>query len=186
MATPPNQDSIKNWFLTGSPGIGKTTVVHELVHQLKDRNYLAGGILSPEIREEGKRSGFVIRDIMTGREETMAHKDSESTMLVGSYKVLAQNVDAVCGEAFPYAFQHADVILVDEVGPMELFSQGFKHFMKQTLKQPQPLVAVIHPKAKRGFVQNLLRAPNSASYTVTTENRDTLPDQLFDQIKKII
>lgn len=186
MAAATNQGSIKNWFLTGSPGVGKTTVVHELVNQLKDGSFLPGGILSPEIREHGKRSGFTIQDLMTGREETMAHKEADSTMVVGSYKVLAQRVDAVCGEAFPYAFQHADVIVVDEVGPMELFSQGFKHFLKQTIQQTQPLVGVINPKANRGFVRTLLRSANSTSYEVTTENREALPGLLFEQLTKIV
>lgn len=186
MATATNQGSIKNWFLTGSPGVGKTTVVNELVNQLKGASFLPGGILSPEIREDGKRLGFTIQDLMSGREETMAHKEADSTMVVGSYKVLAQQVDAVCGEAFPYAFQNADVIVVDEVGPMELFSQGFKHFLKQTMQQTQPLVAVIHPKANKGFVRSLLKSSNSTSYEVTTENREALPGLLFEQLEKMI
>lgn len=186
MSTATNQGSVKNWFLTGSPGVGKTTVLHELVNKLKSGNFLPGGILSPEIREHEKRLGFTIKDLMTGREETMAHKEADSTMLVGSYKVLAQQVDAVCGEAFPYAFQHADVIVVDEVGPMELFSQGFKHFLKQTIQQKQPLVAVIHPKANKGFVRTLLRSTNSTFYKVTPENRETLPGLLFEQLTKVM
>jgi nucleoside-triphosphatase len=177
-----NTNLVENWILSGKPGIGKTTIIHALAAYLTQAGYKVGGIVSPELTENGKRTGFNIRDLTTGREETMAHTTAESPMRVGGYRVLAHNIDAVCGEAFPFAFQYAQVILVDEIGPMELFSQGFKHYVKQTFQQPQPVVAVVHTKANQKFIRGLLKTKASSSWNVSHENRDLIPRQLFQHL----
>lgn len=175
-----------NWFLTGQPGIGKSTIVHQVATWLKEAGYQPGGLVSPEIRDGKSRAGFHVQDLLTGRTEVMAHKQGQSPMRVGQYSVMAQNIDAICSEAFPYAFQQADVILVDEIGPMELYSQGFKHFVKQAVEQPVPLLAVIHQKARASFIRDLKKQSQAEPWQVTEANRDNLPSAIFDRFRKAL
>src|SRR5712692_602773 len=51
---PPN---IKNFLLTGRPGIGKTTVAEAIIREFEED---AGGFVTGEIRESGTRKGFRI------------------------------------------------------------------------------------------------------------------------------
>lgn len=173
-----------NWFLTGQPGIGKTTVVNKIANLLTKSGLKVGGIISPEIKANGERKGFTIQDLLTGRWEIMAHVDSDSTMKVGRYRVMTHTIDAVCSEAFPYAFQNADAMIIDEVGPMELYSQGFKHYTKQALDQPMPVLTVIHQKARASFVQTLRQRAHVNYLKVTEDNRDTLPKEIFEQFQR--
>ena len=63
----------KNILLTGSPGIGKTTVIKKVIAELNPA--LVGGFWSTEIRRGSKRIGFAIKTI-DGEEGILAHKDS--------------------------------------------------------------------------------------------------------------
>ena len=175
-----------NWFLTGQPGVGKSTIIYQLANQLEAEGLRPGGLVSPEIRDSGSRAGFHVRDLLTGRTEVMAHKQGESPMRVGQYKVMAHNIDAICSEAFPYAFQQADVILVDEIGPMELYSQGFKHFVKQAVEQPVPLLAAIHQKARASFIRELKKQSRAEPWQVTETNRDELPSAILDEFRNVL
>jgi len=50
-------------FLTGQPGIGKTSVLIKVLDALKTRGYKVGGMVSREIREGRVRVGFEIVDL---------------------------------------------------------------------------------------------------------------------------
>jgi len=54
-----------NIFITGKPGVGKTSLVMEIIKELK---LDAGGIIAPEIRNK-EREGFKIVDLSTGEEK---------------------------------------------------------------------------------------------------------------------
>jgi len=50
----------KIFFLTGRPGIGKTTVLLRIVEKLKKEGLKVDGLISREVREDGARVGFKI------------------------------------------------------------------------------------------------------------------------------
>lgn len=73
-----------NLWLTGRPGVGKTTVITRLVEQLADRRI--AGFYTEEIREDGRRQGF---RAATFSSETivLGHVEIQSRQRVGRYGV---------------------------------------------------------------------------------------------------
>jgi len=63
---------VTNILLTGPPGVGKTTILEEIKNRIKEKEYSIGGIYCPEIRENGRRTGFNIIDISSGRKGILA------------------------------------------------------------------------------------------------------------------
>ena len=47
-------------FITGMPGVGKTTLALKIAEGLKDLGYKVGGFITKEIRKNGRRVGFKI------------------------------------------------------------------------------------------------------------------------------
>ncbi len=72
-----------NILLTGDPGSGKSTLVQELIREM--RGFRLAGIITPEIREGRKRSGFKIIDLVSGEEETLASVRFQEGPRVGRY-----------------------------------------------------------------------------------------------------
>ena len=122
-------------LITGSPGVGKTTVLMKTVGILQEKGIQVGGMISREVRESGTRVGFEIQDLSNERRGWLAH-------------VNLQNLNNIGVQAILEAIENCDVIAVDELGPMELFSKKFKTAVKKALASPKPVVAVVHWKAK--------------------------------------
>ena len=73
--------------ITGRPGVGKSTVVRRLIERVAEKaEKKVGGMLTAEMREQGKRTGFVVEDISTGEKGILAHI-REKGPKVGKYGV---------------------------------------------------------------------------------------------------
>ena len=83
--------------------------------------------------------------------------------------------------------ENYDVVAVDEVGTMELFSAKFKEAVRKALKSRKPVLAVVHWKAKDKLISEAKSREDSETFTVTQENRNKLPETItqktFDLLK---
>jgi nucleoside-triphosphatase len=165
-------------LLTGNPGVGKTTVLTKTVDALKDSGVSVGGMLSREVREGNTRVGFEILDLTSSKHGWLAHVNQKSGPHVGKYRVNLQELDEVGAKAIGRAQEKCAVVVIDEIGPMELFSQKFKHAVAQALESKKLILAVVHLKAKDPLITLVKQREDSETYTVTLINRDDLPEQL--------
>ncbi len=129
-----------NIFVTGAPGCGKSTLIQQLKQQMENRSI--AGIVTPELRKNGTRHGFKLVDIATGEEAVLASRDI-SPAVIGRYGVNLASIDHIVN-LFLRSAEQADVILLDEIGPMELRSLRFKEAVRQVLEMEQPVVATLH------------------------------------------
>jgi nucleoside-triphosphatase THEP1 len=136
---------------------------------LREMSYSVGGISTPEIRRNGRRVGFLVVDIATGRRDVLASTDINTAYRVGKYGINLLGFESVALPAIDYAEDCCDVICIDEIGRMELFSEPFKTKVEGLLRGPKPLVAVLHRNYAReyGVFGDL--------YHVSHENREVLP-----------
>ena len=172
-----------NLLLTGSPRSGKTTVIRRVHECLEANGHRVGGVYSPEIRVDGDRVGFEIVDVMTDEGRVMAHVDRANGPRVGKYRVHVANVDAVSTAAFPAAFEEAAVLLVDEIPPMEMYSDAFVRLVRRALDTDLPVVAAIHGRSTAGFMGEIKNRADTKLLTVTPDNRDDLPATVSERIR---
>ena len=170
-------------LLTGTPGVGKTTVMVKTVDGLKERGVCVGGMISREAREGGARVGFEILDLNTGKDGWLAHMNQKTGPRVAKYRVNMAGLDGVGAQAITNAMGRCNVIAIDEVGPMELFSSKFKTAVRKALESPVLVIAVVHWKADDWLISWAKRREDAETFTVTLENRDALPKLL---VKKAV
>lgn len=171
-----------NYLLTGAPRSGKTTVVERVLDRIEDRGFTIGGVYSPEIRVEGDRVGFEIVDALTGESAVMAHRDFDAGPRVGSYRVDVGNVDAVAGTAVSEGLDVADLLVVDEIAPMEVESEVFVREVRRALDADLPVVGVVHQRSTSGFIGEVKTRADTEVLEVTRANRDSLPDRLAGRL----
>ena len=131
--------------LTGRPGIGKTTIIKAVAESLGER---AGGFYTEEIRGPGGRKGFRLVTL-DGRETVMAHVNlrGQGRPRVGRYGVDARAVEQVGVAALRRAMQKDQIVVVDEIGKMELFCGPFKEAVLQAVGGPHTVVATVMVKS---------------------------------------
>lgn len=171
-----------NFLVTGSPGSGKTSVIKKTVELLQGRGLKAGGIYCPEIRQGGTRVGFKIIDIMTGEERVLAHVSQPDGPQVSKYRVNLKSVDELSGAAVVRALEEADFVVIDEIAPMEIYSDGFKRAVQSALDSPKPLLAAIHQRTTSGFIGAVKARPDVKILEVTPMARTGLPEQLAELV----
>lgn len=172
-------------FLVGDPGVGKTTALMKAVNILKAKGLTVGGVVSREARSGRSRVGFKIIDLGTGVVGTLASIDQPAGPRVGRYRVNLRDVAEVGAKAILRAIESADVVVCDEVGPMELFSPDFRRAVKALLDSDKPVLGVVHKWYRDPMVSDLKSLPNVEVVEVTYENRDDLPGELAERILKI-
>jgi len=171
-------------LLTGSPGVGKTTVLLTVVEALKAKGYSVGGMLSREIRSCGARVGFEILDLSSGRHGWLAHVDQKSGPQVGKYRVNLEDLNGIGAEAIVRAVENFDVVAIDEIGPMELFSEKFKEAVKRAVKSGKPVVGVVHWKAQDKLIDEVKARDDTEVIVVLVENRAELHKIVLERAVK--
>ena len=170
---------MKHVFLvTGPPGIGKTTLLLETVNLLKKRGFKVGGMLSHEVRENGNRIGFEIVDLGSEKRGCLAHVNQQTGPQVGKYRVNMKDLENIGAEAIAAAVSKCEIVAIDEIGPMELFSQKFRSAVKNALQSSRTTIAVVHWKAKDRLIDYARGMESAEIFIVTSENRDKLGQQL--------
>ena len=171
-------------FLTGNPGIGKTTVLMKTVEELKKKGFSVGGIISREVREDGLRVGFKIFDLYTGKEGWLAHVKQVAGPTIGKYKVCLADLESIGAKAILNASTKASIVVIDEVGPMELFSQSFKDAIRAALKSDKRIIGIIHYKASDPIIAEIKKRGDSEVIEVSLHNRETLPELIVRDISE--
>ncbi len=127
------------YLLTGRPGTGKTSLVRQAVAELKGK---AGGFYTEEIRVQGTRLGFKLITL-DGQEAVLAHVDFQSRYRVGKYGVDVDALERVGVPALAEAIRQRDVIVIDEIGRMELFSNRFREVVLEAIQSGKRVLGTI-------------------------------------------
>lgn len=169
-------------FLTGPPRIGKTTIILKVIERLKLRGTKIGGMISQEILERGIRMGFKIIDLETNREGILAHVKQRNGPRVGKYRVCLEDLNEVGTKAILKACRRASLIVIDEIGPMELYSNEFKKAVLEALNSDRIVLGTIHYRAKTAFTDAIRRREDIDLIEVTYNNRNELPKIIIEKI----
>ncbi|MEA1943977.1 MAG: NTPase [Euryarchaeota archaeon] len=158
--------------ITGQPRIGKTTVCRQVI-DLLDCNI--GGMLCSDIIEDGKRVGFELLDLKTGEKGVLAHISGHGPK-IGKYHVNVHDLSEIGVRAIENAMD-SDLIIIDEIAPMELRSQRFIRTVERALASDKDMLVVLHQRSHHPLVE-LIREEFDV-ITVTKDNRDAIAREIL-------
>lgn len=171
----------KNLFLSGYPGVGKTTVIKGVIRLCEEIRFK--GFYTSEIREKGGRVGFQITTL-SGKSGVLSHKDIQSPYRVGKYRVSIEDLENI-GVKELQSRKDVDVFVVDEIGKMEVFSEKFCKTVEDILNSKYPLIGTLSKKGS-GFIKEVRNRNDVELIEVTPSNRNSLPAELCRRIKSMV
>lgn len=169
--------------ITGLPGSGKTYALSRVLENLQSEELSIGGMMDEPVYEGRHKVGFTVRDLMTGETEVFASTTIESRIMVGKLGVDITKLDAVGVKAIKEACESCDIIVIDEVGKMEVESEAFIEAVKEALDADKPMIITLHKKSRNPLLQDIRRRDDVRILEVTPTNREILPVKILDLIK---
>jgi len=162
------------YLLTGRPGTGKTSLIKQAIAGMENK---AGGFYTEEIRSREVREGFRLVTL-DGQEAILAHIDIHSPYQVSKYGVDIDSLDRVGVSALHRAAQQRDLVVIDEIGKMELFSANFREAVSQMIDSGKRILGTIM-LSPNPWADAIKRHPQVNLVTVTRTNyQDVLKDLL--------
>lgn len=165
---------IKNILVTGSPGCGKTTLIKRVVTQVRSP---VGGFYTEEIREEGSRRGFKLVTL-DGQEGLLAHDAWSGPPRVGKYGVDLKALESVGVAAIQRGLRDHALVVIDEIGPMEMFSSTFCRVVLEALSGEGVILGSIVRRSKP-FSDQIKIRPDVRVIEVTPGNREALVEPML-------
>lgn len=126
-------------LLTGPPRAGKTTLIKQVVADFKGK---ACGFYTEEIRENDERRGFRLVTL-DGKKVTLSHIDFKSPYRVGKYGVNIEGLEEVGVTALLGMQSNCDLVIVDEIGKMEMLSLKFRRAIEELIASNRRVLGTI-------------------------------------------
>ena len=137
-----------------------------------------------EVREAGVRVGFEIMDISTETRGWLAHVNQPTGPKVGKYHVNMTDLEVVGVGALLDAIKNADILAVDEIGPMELSSAAFSDALIKAVDSSKPMLGTIHYGLNNPIVNGIRNRDNAEILKVTYKNREALNILIADKMSE--
>ena len=130
---------------------------------------------------------------LNGKTALLATKDPDVALdrpaPFGRYRVNLDAIDALGVPALLDALDRGLVIVVDEIGPMEILSPCFRDAILRILEGDAAVVGtvVLRPQPPvlslgEGFAGRVKAHPRVTTRHITRDNRDDLPDQILSEL----
>ncbi|MGB9610221.1 MAG: nucleoside-triphosphatase, partial [Bryobacteraceae bacterium] len=133
-------------LLTGAKGAGKTTLLEATARLLMAAGAHVAGILSPGEFDNGRRARFDLLILDTGRRLPLAERDGNGPPGSGrGYRFLTEAIAAGRAALSTERIRRADVLFIDEVGPLELRGEGWAPALDEVASAGKPMVWVVRP-----------------------------------------
>lgn len=169
--------------ITGLPGAGKTLSLIKVIEMLEQDGMIVGGMITEPVIENNKRVGFYVMNWMSKERDIFAHINFESKIVIGRYGVNITALENVGVKALEQASEEAEVIVIDEVGKMEVESEKFVDAVKNALEIDKPLILTLHKKSRNPLLQDIRRRDDIRILEVTPINRNLLPYKIMRLLK---
>ncbi len=175
------------FIITGAVQQGKTTFVTKLLELLKASGVKPGGFTAPGVHNvQGQRTGFQLYDVATGKLYPLCTTSPvEGAQRVGPYYFYESGFAQGRALLAPEALTNKDLVIIDELGPMELRNEGWHSSVAQLAQSGfSPQVWVV----RRPLLSKILAKWYIGTVYIADVGKDTpeaVAEALRAEIKKM-
>jgi len=168
----------KNILITGMPRSGKSTLLKKVIQNYDNKV----GFVTNEVCENKKRVGFEI-ETQTGQKAVLSNVNFKTNFKVSRYFVNIANLDKIIPKVSE--FHNNDLLFLDEIGQMELFSEKFKQLVLKYLDSLNICIVTLSKVYNDPFTEQLKNRGDIILLEIDEETRDAKEKYIEALLKKI-
>lgn len=161
-------------LLTGEPRVGKSTAIKKIINSIGIEHF--GGFYTEEIRADGERTGFQIITL-NGEKGKIADVNFESPLKISRYKIKLDFLEKIAIPELYNAMNLNKIIIVDEIGPMQVFSKNFKNVISELIHSNSTFLGTIFLKPY-DWINEIKQNSNIKIVRLDMSNRDNVPSDI--------
>ncbi len=176
------QNQTKNYIISGEPQSGKTTFLKQVLSELKIQNpdIKIGGIIAHGIDVGGIRYGFNIENIATGETTFLSSQDPEAGELkMGRFYFSKAGLNFGY-EALTGDLTNLDILVIDEVGYLELNGQAWFEAIETAMTQSNLSIIMV---VRKRLLKQILQLWKNKNFIII-DIKEHYPEQLTQMILK--
>jgi nucleoside-triphosphatase len=124
----------------GEKHSGKTTSAFKLAESVRNEGFTVAGLLAPSIYEDGRLVGFDVFDLQSGKRVPLARGETSGKCLAPQF---TGGVTLGHASLSPAVTKTADLIIVDEFGPLELDQRGWRKDVDSLLASSNAIILLV-------------------------------------------
>ena len=161
-------------LLTGKPGIGKSTALSRITDMLGRRR--CAGLLAKEILKDGERIGFSSYGLKCKESVVLAHKEFHTGFVIEDFGVDPKALDKLCEKEYAAAEEgQIRFMILDEIGRMQMMSQGFKRLLEKMAESDRHLIATICLEDEIEYIREFKKREGVRLFVLDEDNREDIP-----------
>jgi nucleoside-triphosphatase THEP1 len=173
------------FIITGDIGSGKTTCIKNLVTKLKSKNVSVGGFYSLRITENEITTGYNIVNIPTGEEQPFLRLDGrESQEKIGRFFIYPEGLKLGKDSLHRNSFIHSKLIVIDEIGKLELQGGGWAERLGNLTRLSQcPVLLSVRKEVVYDVIQKWNLNPHFI-FEISENNCEEFYDLLIQHLSR--
>ncbi|HUS48373.1 MAG TPA: nucleoside-triphosphatase [Phycisphaerae bacterium] len=149
---------------TGPKHSGKTTAAASLARRARGEGFVVAGVLAPSVFAGAQLTGFDVVDLRTSRREPLARLEESGERTVGPFRFTAEGLALGAGSLSAAATRGADLVVVDEFGPLELGGGGWRAPVDALVREHAGVIVLVVREGLADRVRSLYAS--SAARTI--------------------
>ena len=166
--------------VTGAVGVGKTTVCEKVIRIARSQGHSCGGVIARKARNED----IIIEDVQTGETRVLASPgDKHEGPRTAKYSFSPEGIEFGI-RAIDRGIA-SDILVVDELGHLELRGEGFTRAIEQIIAGKTKICIVV---IRKGLLSSFLPRLGAAAsvFETTVENRSQLPGEIARALPRAV
>jgi nucleoside-triphosphatase THEP1/ADP-ribose pyrophosphatase YjhB (NUDIX family) len=170
------------FLLTGSPRMGKTTLIKKLINEIGSD--ICGGFYTEEITNSNERVGFRCVSI-NGESVEIASVESPSKTRIGRYGIDIERFEKFAIKILQEALITKKIIVIDEIGFMQMLSSTFQKIVQEIVSNKNIVLGTI-PLDSHPEIDQIKYLNEVEIISINEFNRDMISEFLVKDILKSI
>lgn len=160
------QIPIKLILWTGKKHSGKTSSAAELARTVRNEGFTVAGLLALSLYDNGKLVGFDAFDLQTEKRAPLARRNIRESE-TQPFTFIADGLKLGISALSPVVTKSADLIIVDEFGPLELDRRGWRKNVDSLLASSKALILLVVRQELTDVVKQLYKDISSRELIAT-------------------